>query len=359
MSGAFKTVADDKLVTKNSNKNKVNDGVQTAADTVLTVPTVTYGTQVEDYSPYLVQMHEAKKQAAKAELKAAYDNSMAELARAETGLAEGYQAARNETAGAHEVERRSFAEYAAANGLNNGAAGQAELARGVTLHNNMNGIRTAEANAMADLTLQRAQAENEYNAAIAQAEYTGEYQLAAALYEEKVRVQEALIDAEIRQQQAALERYQLQYQAQRDVVADQQNASKLALEQAAQALKEKDQADSYALGQAAQALKEKEQADSHALGQAAQALKEKEQADELELAWQKQTDAVESDRVAQNLAQRKYDDSQSEKQKEQLAAYGEMYLKAGIMPSEEMRDAMGITAADAHKYILALKSSPK
>ena len=323
MSGAFKTVADDKLVTKNSNKNKVNDGVQTAADTALTVPTVTYGARVEDYSPYLEQMYAAKKQAAMAELKTAYDNSMAELARAETGLAEGYQAARNETAGAHEVERRSFAEYAAANGLNNGAAGQAELARGVTLHNNMNGIRTAEANAVADLALQRAQAENEYNAAIAQAEYTGEYQLAAALYEEKVRVQEALIDAEIRQQQAALEQYQLQYQAQRDVVGDQQNASKLALEQAAQALKEK------------------------------------EQADELELARQKQADAAESDRAAQNLAQRKYDDSQSEKQKEQLAAYGEMYLKAGIMPSEEMRDAMGITAADAHKYILALKSSRK
>ena len=251
MSGAFKTVANHELVTKNSKKNKLTDGAQAAVeqspkqdlnaknklkaqsgggqtgsgssaqtDTTLTVPEFTFGTQVEDYSPYLVQMHEAKKQAAMAELKNAYDNSVAELDRAETGLAEGYQAARNETAGAHEQERRNFAEFAAANGLNSGAAGQAELTRGVTLQNNMNDIRTAEASAMADLTLQRAQAETEYNAAIAQAEYTGEYELAAALYEEKVRVQEALTEAEIRQQQYALERYQLQYQAQRDTVAD-------------------------------------------------------------------------------------------------------------------------------------------
>ena len=216
----------------------------------LTVPEFTFGTQVEDYSDYLTRMYEAKKQSAMAELKNAYDSSVAELDRAEVGLAEGYRAARNETAGAHEQERHNFAQFAAANGLNSGTAGQAELARGVTLQNNMNTIRTAEAGAMADLTLQRAQAETEYNAAIAQAEYTGEYELAAALYEEKVRVQEALTEAEIRRQQYALERYQLQYQAQRDAVADQRYDSE-------QALELQKYRDSLALQQAAQALKEK------------------------------------------------------------------------------------------------------
>lgn len=336
----------------------------------LRVPQPTFGTQIEDYSPYLEQMYEAKKQAAMAELKNAYDNSVAELDRAESGLAEGYRAARNETAGAHEQERRNFAQFAAANGLNNGTAGQAELTRGVTLQNNMNTIRTAEANAMADLTLQRAEAENEYNAAIAQAEYTGEYELAAALYEEKVRVQEALIEAEIRQQQYALEQYQLQYQAQRDSVADQRYESEqalelqkyqdsLALQQAAQALKEKDQADSHALALAAQALKEKDQADSLALSQAQQALKEQQAQADQTLAQQKQADSAALDWAAQNLVQQKYNDSKADAQKEQLAGYGELYLKAGVMPTAEMREAMGITVEDAQKYILAMKTSQK
>ena len=361
MSGAFKTVATDELVTKSSKKNKVTGGAQAAVEqnapkqdltaknkvttlaqadaasgkgTALTVPTVTYGSQTEDYSSYLEQMYAAKKQAAMAALKKAYDNSVAELDRAESGLAEGYQASRNEAAGAHEMARRNFAEFAAANGLNNGTAGQAELSRSVTLQNNMNDIRTAEASAMADLTLQRAEAENEYNAAIAQAEYTGEYELAAALYEEKVRVQEALIDAEIRRQQYALEQYQLQYQAQRDAVADRRYESE-------QALALRKYQDSLALEQAAQALKEKDQADELALAQAEQALKEQQA------------------RADQALAQQKYSDSLAQALKEQLAEYGELYLKAGIMPSESMREAMGITAADAHKYILAMKSSKK
>lgn len=354
----------------------------------LTVPEFTFGTQVEDYSDYLTRMYEAKKQSAMAELKNAYDNSVAELDRAEAGLAEGYRAARNETAGAHEQERRNFAQFAAANGLNSGTAGQAELARGVTLQNNMNTIRTAEAGAVADLTLQRAQAETEYNAAIAQAEYTGEYELAAALYEEKVRVQEALTEAEIRRQQYALERYQLQYQAQRDAVADQRYESEqalelqkyrdsLALQQAAQALKEKEQADEAELARAAQILKEKDQADASQLAWAEQKLKETAQANELELAWaeltreeqqalaelelarKKQEDAAALDWAAQNLAQQKHEDSKAEAERKQLVEYGEMCLAAGVMPSEAMREAMGITETDARKYIAALKTSQK
>ena len=346
------------------------DSVSNAGDTentALTVPEFTFGTQVEDYSSYLEQMYAAKKQAAMAELKNAYDNSVAELDRAENGLAEGYQAVRNATAGSHEQERRNFAEFAAANGLNNGAAGQAELTRGVSLQNNMNNIRTAEANAMADLTLQRAEAENEYNAAIAQAEYTGEYELAAALYEEKVRVQEALIEAEIRQQQYALEQYKLQYQAQRDAIADQRYESEqafamqkyqdsLALQQAAQALKEKDQADSSKLAWAQQTLKEKDQADSLALSQAQLAQKEQQALAEQLLAQKKQEDAAALDWAAQTLAQKKYTDSLTTAQKTQLADYGELYLKAGVLPTDSMLQAMGITAADARKYIAGLKA---
>ena len=154
---------------------------------------------VEDHSGYLQQMYAAQKAGALARLQAAYESNLAALDRAGTGVAEAYQAARNNTAGASELSKRNFAEYAAASGLNSGTGGQAELARNVTLQNDLNGINTAEADTLADLELQRAQAEVEYNSAIAQAEAEGDYSLAAALYQEKVRVQEALIDLTIRQ----------------------------------------------------------------------------------------------------------------------------------------------------------------
>lgn len=183
---------------------------------------------VEDYSEYLTQMYAAKKEKALAALNAAYQSELAALDREEQGIGEQYQAARNNTAGASEQAKRGFAEYAAASGLNSGTGSQAELARGVTLQNNLNTINTAEADAIADLQLQRAQAETQYNNAIAQAQAEGDYELASALYQEKVRVQDALLDLEIQEQKDALERYQLQYQAQRDAISDQQWAAELA-----------------------------------------------------------------------------------------------------------------------------------
>lgn len=187
---------------------------------------------LEDYSSYLEQMYAAKKASALAQLEAAYESNLAALDRAGAGVADQYQAARNSTAGASELARRNFAEYAAATGLNSGTGGQAELARNVTLQNNLNTIDTAEADTLADLELQRSNAEAQYNSAIAQAEADGDYALASALYQEKVRVQNALLDLEIQQQKMDLERYQLKYQVQRDQIGDQQFADKLRLQAA-------------------------------------------------------------------------------------------------------------------------------
>lgn len=237
---------------------------------------------VEDYSAYLKQMNAASKASALAELKAAYEKNLAALDRAGTGIAEQYQAARNLSAGSSAVSGRNFAEYAAAAGLNNGTAGQAELARSVTLQNNLNGINTAEADTVADLQLARANAEIEYNNAIAQAEATGDYQTASALYQEKVRVQEALIELELQEQQDALKRYQLEYQAQQDAISNQLAADKFAFQQ------------------------------------------------------------------------QQYADSLSQSQNSALAAYGEAYLKLGIMPSSAMLAAMGISSEDAQRYIAAM-----
>ncbi len=184
--------------------------------------------RVEDYSSYLTQMHAARKEKALAELNAAYQSNLNALDRAERELGEQYQTARGNTAGASELSRRNFAEYAAASGLNSGTGGQAELARSVTLQNNLNTIDTAEADAISELQLQRANAETQYHNAIVQAEAEGDYQLASALYQEKVRVQTALLEMEIQEQKNALQRYQLQYQAQRDAISDQQWAAELA-----------------------------------------------------------------------------------------------------------------------------------
>ena len=191
---------------------------------------------VEDYSPYLEQMHRAKQQAAAAGLEAAYLQNMAAIDRAEAGAAQEHRAARNQAVGAAELAKRNFNQYAAASGLNSGTGGQAELARNMVLQGNLGVINAREADVMAELELKRAEAETEYNAAIAQAGYTGEYDLAAALYEEKVRVQEALTEQAIRRQKNELEQYQLRYQAQRDAVADRRYERQQALKE--QTLKE-------------------------------------------------------------------------------------------------------------------------
>lgn len=265
--------------------------------------------RVEDYSSYLEQMYAARKQAALAELRAAYEKNLAELERAEAGVGEQYQAARNQTAGASEQFKRNYAQYAAANGLNSGTAGQAELARNVTLQNDLTSINTAEADTIAQLRLQRANAETEYNAAIAQAQAQGDYELASALYQEKVRVQEALIEAEIVQQQYALQKYQLQYQALRDSVED---------------------------------------------GQWVQELEQKSQQSADELAFQQQ-------KYAASLiqSQKEAEDKLAQDRREALAAYGKTYLSMGVMPSEAMLEAMGITQAEAQEYITAVRAKAK
>jgi hypothetical protein len=245
---------------------------------------------VEDYSDYLRQLYAAKQASAVAQLQAAYESSLAELDQAGAGVAQAYQQARNSTAGASELARRNFAEYAAASGLSSGTGGQAELARGVTLQNDLNSIDTAEANTVAQLELQRANAESQYTSAIAQAQATGDYELASALYQEKVRVQKALIEQELEQQQMQLKQYQLAYQAQRDEVSDQQTADQLAFQQ---------------------------------------------------------------QKYADSLAQSQQDSAtqQAQSQTAALAEYGFAFLKQGVMPSDAMLAAMGITQADARAYI--------
>lgn len=175
----------------------------------------------KDYSSYINEMYGAKQDAALAALESAYQKNTAALDQAEEQLPGTYQNAKNQTAASSEQAKRNFAEYAAANGLNSGAGGQAELSRSMTLQGNLNSLSEAQADALSDLNLQRTQLESDYNSAIATARADGNYELAGALYQEKVRRQEA--DTAERQYQDSLQ-YQLanyNYQRQQDALARQ------------------------------------------------------------------------------------------------------------------------------------------
>ncbi len=177
---------------------------------------------VEDLSDYLDELYAAQRKNALAQLESAYNKNLSALDQSKVGVAEQYQDARNQAAGASEQAKRNFAEYAAASGLNSGAADQAELSRTVGLQGDLNSLSRNEADFFANIELQKAQAEQDYNNAIAQAEASNDFARAQALYEEKVRVQEALTQQQLQQMQMEFQQSQLKYQQQRDQVADMQ-----------------------------------------------------------------------------------------------------------------------------------------
>ena len=236
------------------------------------------GTVVEDLSAYLEDLYAAQRRQTLANLNNAYQQNVNAINRAGEGVDARYQNARNQAAGASELAARNFAEYAAASGLNSGAGGQAELARNVTLQNNLNDINTAEAEVYADLELQLANAETEYNNAIAQAEASNDFALAESLYQEKVRVQQELVNQQMQQYQMDLQNRQLAFQQQQADIANQQ--------------------------------------------------------------WQQQ-----------------FDYNSQQDAKSNLAAWGEISLQSGMMPSQEMLDAMGMSADYAQSLIASMQAA--
>lgn len=177
---------------------------------------------VNDYSNYLEEMYAANRKAALAAINNAYQQNVNAIERAGEGVDTRYQNARNQAAGSAELAARNFAEYAAAYGLGSGTSGQAELARNITLQNNLNDLTAEEAGIYADLELQKSNAEVEYNNAIAEAEANNDSQLAAALYQEKVRVQNALIQQQQTLFEQALAEKQFQFQQQQADVSNNQ-----------------------------------------------------------------------------------------------------------------------------------------
>lgn len=236
------------------------------------------GTVVEDLSAYLEELYAAQRRQTLANLDNAYQQNVNAINRAGEGVDARYQNARNQAAGASELAARNFAEYAAASGLNSGAGGQAELARNVALQNNLNDINSAEADVYADLELQLANAETEYNNAIAQAEASNDFALAESLYQEKIRVQQELVNQQMQQFEMDLQNRQLAFQQQQADIANQQ--------------------------------------------------------------WQQQ-----------------FDYNSQQDAKSNLAAWGEISIQNGVMPSQEMLDAMGISADYAQSLIASMQAA--
>lgn len=158
----------------------------TLPDTTLRKPTSQYD--------FIKALYDAQQESALKALEAAYEQNVIDLnAEAETA-AQQYRAARDQTAASAAVSRAGWNEYALASGLNNGAAGQAQLALGNQLTGDLGALQKAEADALRDIETRREKHTAQYRAEVAQAIADGNYKRANALYEEALRLDKALTE---------------------------------------------------------------------------------------------------------------------------------------------------------------------
>lgn len=143
-----------------------------------------------DLSNYLKSQYASALESELSGLESAYKQATAAMDRTAQEIPQQYEAQRNTVAATNALEKQAFDERANAMGLNTGTSGQAQLARSSMYQRDLAGIGAAEANAQADLALQRTQRQAEYEAAIAQAKAESDAALNSALYAEMVRQQE-------------------------------------------------------------------------------------------------------------------------------------------------------------------------
>ena len=155
------------------------------------VPTLPSATSQEDYVNSMYNAYQAQNEA---NLRSAYEQNMNTLNATAEKIPGTYNAAADQAAAQAAINRQNFNEYAAANGLNTGAGAQARLAQNNALQGNIASIRKAQADAVADIDLQRAQLETEYKNSINQALANNDLARAQALYQEAVRVDESLVN---------------------------------------------------------------------------------------------------------------------------------------------------------------------
>lgn len=143
------------------------------------------GTSAADY---INSLYAAQQDAALQALKSAYEQNMNATDFAASQIPAQYQMQRNGIAAQGEVERANMNEMFAAQGLNNGAAGQMQLSHSNQMLGDINANRTAEANAMAQVEFERLQLKTQYQNAVAQAIADGDMEKANALYSDYIRL---------------------------------------------------------------------------------------------------------------------------------------------------------------------------
>lgn len=134
----------------------------------------------EDYINEITRQQNA---AVEANLKASYDKNVSNVNAQLAALPAVYNDARNKTASQSEVQKASFNEYAAANGLNSGAGGQAQLSFSNSLQGNLSELDKAQAGETSKYNLQLTQLASDYQNALQQAFAQGNINRAQALYE--------------------------------------------------------------------------------------------------------------------------------------------------------------------------------
>lgn len=123
-------------------------------------------------------------EANQAALTAAYNKNVSNINAQIDALPALYNDARNKTASQSEVQRANFNEYAAANGLNSGAGGQAQLSFANTLQGNLSSLDKAQAGETSKYNLQLTQLASDYQNALQQALAQGNLDKTKALYQE-------------------------------------------------------------------------------------------------------------------------------------------------------------------------------
>lgn len=132
---------------------------------------------------YIQKMYDKQKEATLNTLKTAYDSNVSAIDTAQRDADKSAYEAKRETVGDAALTKQRLNEAFAANGLNTGTAGQAQLALQNQRAANLNKIENERVAAQADFSAQKAQLEQAYQAEVKSAVLNNDAERAAALYE--------------------------------------------------------------------------------------------------------------------------------------------------------------------------------
>ena len=166
-------------------------------------------TPAASQADYINTLQDAAREKSLAALKTAYDTNTATIDEQAAKIPGLYHDAENQVAADNATQRQKMNEYFAANGLNTGASGQAQLAQNTTAQDNIGSLEKAKADALNGVETKRTTLATQYQNAIAEAIASNNYERAKSLYDEAVRVDESIVST-------ALNQAQLNYQAATD-----------------------------------------------------------------------------------------------------------------------------------------------